>query len=62
MKNKKGIKEALERLITQNNENFENIDLYDDKSYAKGYTEGVHDGLLGAMKVLGIETEEEYFN
>lgn len=56
------IKEEFEKLIAQNNENFENIDSYDDRSYARGYAEGVHDGLLDAMNALGIETEEEYFN
>lgn len=56
------IKEIIERLMKSNNENFENIDTYEDKSYAKGYAEGVHDGLLDVLNELGIKADEEYYN
>ena len=60
MENK--IKEIIEKLMESNEENFENIEMYEDKSYAKGYAEGVHDGLLSVLNAFGIETEEEYYN
>ena len=62
MENK--IKEIIEKLMKSNEENFEDIKngMYDDKSYAMGYAEGVHDGLLDVLKELGIETDEEYYN
>ena len=62
MENK--IKEIIKRLMESNNENFEDIEngMYEDKSYARGYAEVVHDGLLDVLNVLGIETDEEYYN
>lgn len=60
MENK--IKEIIESLMKSNDENFENIETYEDKSYARGYAEGVHDGLLDILNELGIEIDEEYYN
>lgn len=58
------IKEIIKRLMELNNENFEDIEngMYEDKSYARGYAEGVHDGLLDVLNELRIETDEEYYN
>lgn len=62
MKNK--IKEIVEKLMKSNEENFADIEngMCENKSYARGYAEGVHDGLLDVFKELGIETNEEYYN
>lgn len=52
------IKEVIERLIKQNEENGQ----YIHTSYDEGYMSGVHDGYLDILKAFEIETNEEYYN
>jgi hypothetical protein len=52
------IKDIIERLMEQNEEN---------RKHAKDggdimYTYGVHDGLLDVLREFEIETDEEYYN
>ena len=56
MENK--IKEVIERLMKQNEENLK----HSNTSYDEGYMFGIHDGLLDVLKELDIETDEEYYN
>lgn len=58
------LKPLLESIMELNIENINNehIGPFDDKSYAKGYAEGLHDGVLDVMVTLEIETDEEYYN
>lgn len=57
---KNEIMEIILNLMKSNNENFEHIGEYEDKSYAKGYAEGVHDGYLDILNQLGIDLPEEH--
>ena len=54
------ILEIILKLIKSNNDNFNHIEEYEDKSYAKGYMEGVHDGYLDILNELNIELPKEY--
>lgn len=52
------IKEVIEKLMKQNEENLEHANM----SYDEGYMCGIHDGYLDVLKAFGIETDEEYYN
>lgn len=57
MENK--IKDVIENLMKQNEENLEHA----NTSYDEGYYHGIHDGLLDILYELEIKTdEEEYYN
>ena len=59
---KEQMKKIIDNLIKDNEPNFEEIDTYENRSYARGYAEGIHDGLLDVLNQLKIETDEEYYN
>lgn len=56
MENK--IRDIIENLMKQNDENLEHA----NTSYDEGYMNGIHDGLLDVLNALEIETDEEYYN
>lgn len=56
-----------EELIQRIQDRLESVDEYfgseqDDNQYDREYFYGLHDAYLFVLKILGVETDKEYFN